>query len=231
MMGGTTRRRSDKKPNKSSVTETTAANGQICHKLKCTQATRRRGQLTLKKQVFQSFFIRSTKTVGINIGDVKAGSQPGACVKNTVCNLPIEVNNNPVKMTKMELTPGLGPVQRTVLLGKFLNAMWLDVRLVLAELIYIPTGQTFNSKRRGRRGSKTKFIVMKTTIEQLPNTKNYLIVFRHGAHLAASNPRQKGFTRITLKRSRNKKGKKVLPFAPIRSKKKFYPLKSKSIRL
>ncbi len=42
MMGGTMRRRSDEKPNKSSVTEKAAAAGQIRHRLKCTHATKRR---------------------------------------------------------------------------------------------------------------------------------------------------------------------------------------------
>ena len=95
------------------------------------------GQLTFKKEVFECFVIRSTKTAGINGSDVKADSQPGTRIENTVCNLPIEVSNNPVKRTKMELAPSLGPVQGTVLLGKFSNAMWLDVQMVLAELIYI----------------------------------------------------------------------------------------------
>ncbi len=50
MMGGTMRRRSDEKPNNSSVTEKTAAVGQICHKLKWTQATKRRASSHSKKR-------------------------------------------------------------------------------------------------------------------------------------------------------------------------------------
>ena len=74
MMGGTTRRHSDDKPNDNSVTKKNTAD-----------------QITLKKQVFQSFFIRSTKTARIDVGHVKRGAQPGACVQNTVCNLPIQI--------------------------------------------------------------------------------------------------------------------------------------------
>ena len=43
--------------------------------------------------------------------------------------------------------------------------------------------------------------------------------------------RGKSFARLTPKRGRNKKGKKVLPFATSGSEETFYPLKSKGVGL
>ena len=45
---------------------------------------------------------------------VKAVCQPSTRIKDPMSNLPVKIDNGPIQMTKVQLTPSLGPVQGTV---------------------------------------------------------------------------------------------------------------------
>ena len=72
-------------------------------------------------------------------------TSPG--IQDTVCNLPIEINDLTVQVADVQLTPSLGPVQRTISWHEFCDAMRLLVRARLQLLVGVSRGELLKGNR------------------------------------------------------------------------------------
>ena len=80
-------------------------------------------QLAFEKKMLKGLVISCTKAARVHIY-VETVCQPGTRVENPMRNQPVEINNCPVEVAKVQLTPGLGPVQGTVSRQEFLHTVW-----------------------------------------------------------------------------------------------------------
>ena len=80
-------------------------------------------QLALKGKMLKGVVVSCTEAASIHI-HVETVCQLGTRIENPVRNLPVAINDGPVKFAKVQLTPGLGPVQGTTCRPELVDTVW-----------------------------------------------------------------------------------------------------------